>query len=416
MKATLEKLENSRAVLAVEVGAAQVEDAIEQACRKLARRADIPGFRKGRAPRPLVERYVGREAVWREALENLLGEAYSEAVRQTGIEPVAEPDFHDVQARPGEPVTFRVAVDVRPQVTLGDYRSLRIPVQVPEVTAEQVERYLEALREKHSRFVADEEGETGPGASAWITYTGTIAGQEVSSPPVLIEFGREQLLPGIEDRLLGLRAGEERDVAFTLPDDLDRAELAGQEVRLRVRVHSVGRREVPELDAEFASYLGVPGPEELRVRVENTLRQAAAREAEAEAVARAVEAVVAQAEVSGLPASLVERRFRTLWNGWVRELSRVGLTPEAQAASQGTTLEAVEQQFRERAAQEIKTELVLEEIARREELHVAEDEVRERLDKAGLPAAAEPAVRRALTVQKAVDFLREVALVGSAAQ
>ena len=416
MKATLEKLENSRAVLGVEVGTAQVEGALEQACRRLALRADIPGFRKGRAPRPVVERYVGREAVWREALEDLLGEAYSEAVRQTGIEPVAEPDFHDVQACDGQPVTFRVAVDVRPQVVLGDYRALRIPVEVPEVTAEQVERYLEALRERHARFVAEEDGETRPGACAWITYTGTIAGQEVASPPVLVQFGREQLLPGIEERLLGLRAGEEREVAFTLPDDLERAELAGQEVRLHVRVHSVGRREVPELGAEFAAYLGVPGPEELRALAENTLRQAASREAEAQAVARAVEAVVAQAEVSGLPASLVERRFRTLWNGWVRDLTQAGLTPEAQAARQGTTVEAVEQRFRERAAQEIKAELVLEEIARREGLHVAEHEVRERLDKAGLPAAAEPAVRRALTVEKAVDFLREVALVSSASQ
>lgn len=414
MRATLERVENSRALLSVEVAVPRVEAALELACRRLAQRTDIPGFRRGKAPRPVVERHLGRDALWREALDSLAREAFGEAVRQTGIEPVADPEFEDVQARDGEPVTFRVAVDVRPQVRLGDYRSLRIPVEVPEVTPEQVERYLEALREKHARFVADPEAEAAPGLYGWITYEGTIGGRQVKSPLVLVAFGRDQLLPGVEEALLGARAGEERQVDAAVPADFEQADLAGQDVHLRVKVHSVGRKQVPQLDQEFASYLGVPGPEELRIQAENTLKAAVAREAEAQALARALEAAVSQAEVGALPASLVERRLRSLVNEWAAELERLQETPEAYCARRGLTVEAVVEQLRERAERQIRTELVLEEIARRENLGVSDEEIAERLDKTGLPPAAAPAVRRALAAQKAADFLRRVALVGPA--
>lgn len=389
-RATLERVEHSRAELAVAVDPAQVAQAVEAASRRLSLRADIPGFRRGRAPRAVVERHLGRERVWREALEHLLPEAYAEAVRQTGVEPVAEPDFSDLQAEEGRPLTFRVAVDVRPRVELGDYRSLAVEVAVPEVTAAEVDAFLESLRERRARFLAEPDAGVGAGRSAWITYQGTIAGRPVDSPPVLVEFGRDRLLPGVEERLAGARAGEERDLEYTLPAEMEPQELAGGEVRLRVRVHSVGRREIPALDAEFAASLGVPGPEELRRQAENTLKQAAARRAHAEALARAVEQVVARATVEAVPASLVERRLRTL----MRETGGQE-PPEA---------------LRARAEEEVRTELVLEELARREGLEVGEQEVQERLDKEGLPPAAAAAVRRSLRVERALDFLRGAVL------
>lgn len=394
MKATLEKLENCRAVVGIEVGLPHVEAALDKACRRLARRTDIPGFRKGRAPRVVVERHLGRGALWREALDDLLAEGFLGAVRTLGIEPVGDPDFEDVHVHDGEPLTFKAAVDVRPEIRLGDYRSGRFPVAAPEVTDEQVDRFLDSLREQHARLVPLEEGEAAEGLFAWITYDGTLGGRQVASgQPMLVEFGRGNLLPGLEEQLLGAGRGEEREVRL-------------DEGGLRVRVHGLARKEVPALDEAFARSLGVPGVEELRAEAKNKLREAAAREALEQAVRQAVESAVAGAEVPSLPASAVEKRYLSLMNDWTSRLQRLGMGQEEYLEQAGTSLEAFQQRVREEAEREIRTEYVLEEIARAEGLDVADAEVREELRQAGLPPAAAPAVRRSLAVRKAVEFLK----------
>lgn len=394
MKATLEKLENCRAVLGVEVGVSRVEAALDKASRRLAGRTAIPGFRKGRAPRAVVERHLGRGALWREALDDLLAEGFLEAVRTLGIEPVGDPDFDDVHLHDGEPLTFKAAVDVRPEVRLGDYRSPRFPAEAPEVTEEQVDRFLDALREEHARLVPLEEGVAADGLFAWITYEGALGGRQVAAgQPMLIEFGRGNLPPGLEEQLLGAGRGEEREV---------RLEDGG----LRVRIHGLARKELPALDEDFARSLGVPGLEELRAEAKNKLKEAAAREAVEQAVRRAVESAVAGAEVPSLPASAVEKRCRSLLAEWSTRLQRLGMSREDYLREAGTSFEAFQERVRAEAEREIRTEYVLEEIARAEGLEVADAEVRETLRQAGLSPAAAPAVRRSLARRKAVEFLK----------
>ncbi len=394
MKATLEKLEKCRAVMGIEVDVPRVEAALDRVYRKVARKANIPGFRKGKAPRVVVERHLGRGALWREALDDLLAEGFLEAIRILGLEPVGEPDFENVHVHDGEPLSFKAAVDVRPEVRLGDYRSLRFPPEVPEITDEQVDRFLDALREEHARLIPLEGGEAAVGLYAWISYEGTIGGRQVgSSQPTLIEFGRGNILPALEEQLLGARQGEERQV---------RLEDGG----LNVKVHGLARKEVPALDDEFARSLGVPGLEELRVEAKNKLSEAAGREAEERAAASAVEAAVAQAEVPSLPASAVERRYLALLDEWDARLQRMGLSRDEYLREAGTSLEAFQQQVRGRAEQEIRTEYVLEAISRSEGLTVSEEEVRQELARAGFSPAAAAAVRRSLTMRKAVDFLK----------
>lgn len=394
MKATLEKLENCRAVMGVEVGVPRVEAALDEASRRLAGRTAIPGFRKGRAPRAVVERHLGRGALWREALDDLLAKGFLDAVRTLGIEPVGDPDFEDVHVHDGEPLTFKAAVDVRPEVRLGDYRSARFPAEAPEITEEQVERFLDALREEHARLVPLEEGEAAPGLFAWITYEGALGGRRVAAEqPTLIEFGRGNLQPGLEERLLGAGRGEEREVRLA-------------DGALTVRIHGLARKELPALDEAFARSLGVPGLEELRAEAKNRLKEAAARDALEQAVRRAVESAVAGSEVPSLPASAVEQRYRSLLDDWADRLRRLGMTREEYVAKAGTSLEAFQERVRAEAEREIRTEYVLEEIARAEGLEVADAEVREALRQAGLAPAAAGAVRRSLARRKAVEFLK----------
>lgn len=394
MKATLEKLENCRAVVGVEIGLPRVEAALDKASRRLAGRTAIPGFRKGRAPRAVVERHLGRGALWREALDDLLAEGFLEAVRTLGIEPVGDPDFDDVHLHDGEPLTFKAAVDLRPEVRLGDYRSLRFPVEVPEVTEEEVDRFLDALREEHARLVPLEEGVAAPGLFAWVTYEGALGGRRVAAgQPMLIEFGRGNLPPGLEEQLLGAGRGEEREV---------RLEDGG----IKVRIHGLARKELPALDEDFARSLGVPGLEELRAEAKNKLKEAAAREAVDQVVRRAVESAVAGAEVPSLPASVVEKRYRSLLEEWSTRLQRLGMSREEYLREAGASPEAFQERVRAEAEREIRTEYVLEEIARAEGLEVADAEVREALRQGGLPTAAAPAVRRSLARRKAVEFLK----------
>ncbi|HEY8393514.1 MAG TPA: trigger factor, partial [Thermaerobacter sp.] len=222
MKATLEKVEDRRATLTVEVDAETVAKAVDQAYRRLVRRVQIPGFRKGRAPRFLVERHLGKAALYEEALDHLLPEAYSQAVAETGIEPIDRPKL-TVEAFDEETgLRFTAEVEVKPEVDLGDYRSLRLEPPVVEVTAEQVDEELRRLQEMHATLVPVEDAPAEKGMTAVIDFSGTMDGQPVPNGQAenySVELGSGRLLDDVEEQLLGMRPGEEKDIEVTFPDD-----------------------------------------------------------------------------------------------------------------------------------------------------------------------------------------------------
>lgn len=411
MKATLAKVENAQALLDVEVDASEVEAALDGAYRKVVRRVNIPGFRKGKAPRFIVERQVGRDALLREALDDLLPHAFHHAVEDTGIEPVGEPQYNITRLEDGAPLAFQVTVDVRPEVKLGDYRSIQISWEAPEVGDEEVEKFLAGMQDQQARFIAVEDGEAAPGLFAWVSYEGTVTGRPVGGDGQahLLDLSSADLLPGLSDALSGAKAGEEREVALEFPADSEHAELAGKSAHLKVKIHAVGRREIPPLDDEFARSMGVGSLEELWIEAKNKLAQALRERADERVTAQAIEAAVAGSEIGVVPVSMINRRMRTLLSEWAGQLKQMGSTPESYLASTGLTAEAFEEQVRARAEQEIRTELVLEQVARREGIEASAEEVRQSLDKAGLPPTAAPAVRRSITIAKAAGFLRETA-------
>lgn len=411
MKATLAKVENGQAHLDVEVEPSEVETALGQAYHKVVRKVNIPGFRKGKAPRFIVERHVGRDALVREALDDLLPHAFHHAVEETRIEPVGEPQFEVDRVEDGAPLAFRVAVDVKPQVKLGDYRSISIPHEIPEIGDEEVDRFLAEMQDRHARLVTIEGGEAAAGLFAWVSYEGTVAGRPVGSgeQAQLLDLSSADLLPGLGERLTGAKAGEEREVSLTYPDEDERQELAGKSAHLKIRVHAIGRKEAPAVDDDFARSLGSGSVEELRLEAKNKLTQAVREQAEEQATARAVEALVAGAEVEPIPASMVNRRMRALFSEWMGQIQQMGVTPEAYLARVGVTAEAFEAQVRARAEREVRTELVLEQLASQEGIAASEEEVRQGLDKAGLPPSAAPAVSRSMVITKAAAFLGEIA-------
>src|SRR5690606_277923 len=236
MKTTLEKVDNT-AYLTIEVPVETVEDALERAYRKLSRNVLIPGFRKGRAPRALVERRIGKEALLDEALDDLLPEAYARAVEETGIEPIDRPTVTDVEYDEGRPLSFKARVEVKPEVQLGDYRAVRVERPPVEVREADVDDVLERLREAQAQLVPVEDEPAAAGLVATIDFQGTIDGRPFDGgegSDYAFEIGSGRLIEGFEEQLVGMRVGEERTIAVTFPDDYGNAELAGKAAEFRV--------------------------------------------------------------------------------------------------------------------------------------------------------------------------------------
>lgn len=429
MKAALERREGHRAYLTVEVDPQEVEQALERAYRQLARRVVVPGFRPGRAPRVLVERRVGREAVLERALDDLLPQAFARAVEMTGLEPVDRPQIEDLRFAEGQPLRFRAVVTVRPEVELPDYRSLRVPLEVPEVTPEHVQQALERLREDQAALVAVEEPERGvqPGDVVMIDYRGELDGQPLphgQGEGVWVEVGAGRLLPEFERELPGMRVGERKAFEVRFPEDDPDEGRRGKVARFEVTVREIKRKELPELDDEFARALGYPSLEELRRDVQNRLEQRVRAEAEQALREQVVRQVVDGARVD-VPEVMVERRLDQMIDDVRRRVEAARTSLESYLAARGQTVEGLREQLRPQAERAVRQELVLDAVARREGIQASEDDVaREvqalargsgRSEREVRRLLLHPDVRRALVAQivrrKTVDLLADLARV-----
>lgn len=429
MRSTLEKKEKSRAVLEIEVDPPRVEQALDRAYRKLVRRVNIPGFRKGRAPRGLLERYLGEAALWDEAVDELVNEAYSQAIEENGLEPVAAPDVDIVSMKKGEPFTFRVTVDIRPEVELGDYRKLKLEQQPVEVSDEEVEADLQSLRERFAELVAvPDEAVAEKGMFATIDFRGEMDGKPIPNGDAqgyMVELGSGTLLPEIETGIEGMRPGEERSFPVRFPDDYPQTSLAGKEATFTVKLHELKRKQLPEPDDDFARSVEEEAEtlEELRTIRKRRLRQLKEaqqrRELERQAVARVVEG--ARVEV---PDSMVEHELGHRLDDLRSQLGRQGLSLEEFLAQSGRTLEQLKDELRPQALEDVKADLVLSEVARREGIEPTDAEIDEEIEAMAAAYGEEagsvrkvlnqPAnrvgVAAALARRQAVDRLVEIGL------
>lgn len=376
LKAALEKRDGHTAYVRVEVEPEEVERALDRASRQIARRLSIPGFRPGRAPRALVERRVGKEAVAEEALESLVPDAFARAVQLTGIEPIDRPRIEDLQFEEGRPLTFRAVVAVRPDVELPDYRSLRVAPEPVQVEPEHVERVLQRLREQHATLVPvdDPAHAVAPGDVVTLDYEGHDQGEPVPGARgegIMAEIGAGQLRGDFEQHLLGMRAGEQREFDLRFPDDDPDDAVRGRTLRFRVHVRDIRRKELPELDDDLAAALGYGSVEELRRDVQNRLQHRLEADAEQRRREQVLRQVVEGARVD-VPDLLVDRRVDEMVDDLRRDAERLGTSLDDQLASAGKTLEQLRQELRPRAEQAVRTELVLGAVAREERIAVTE--------------------------------------------
>jgi len=376
MKVETEQLPDGEVALSFEVEDVRVERAMDAAYRRVANKVDIAGFRRGKAPRQLVERVVGRESLMEEALNTLLPEVYEEALRETSVDAVSEPEF-DVESL--TPLRAKATVIVRPTVELGDYRSISRDLPESVVTDEEINVVLDQLRERHAEWVpAERAAEVGDRVT--MDITGTVEEETIISQDdvdYVLDPESNAPLPGFAEKLVGISAGEERNFDIEVAPETENPRLAGKTVAFKVTVKDVKAKELPELDDFFATTVGTYKElAELRSDIEEQLRGRAEvssrRTIEEEVLDEAVKAATLT-----LPDKLIDYQAQRSLDRLVRDLDSHGLSIEQYLRLRGTTEEDLRTEFREQADRSLRRDFVLRAIAAKEELELTDEDVEE---------------------------------------
>lgn len=382
MNVRLERVEKNKVRLEVEVEKDKVNAAIAQAIRSLSRRVNIPGFRRGHVPRPVLEMRLGKETIYDEALEILVPEAYNQAVAEQGLDPIDKPQVEVVKIEEGHPLIFKATVEVKPEVKLGEYKGLPVTRRKVEVSEEQVEAVLKDLQERHATFSASEEP-AAVGDLLMVDYEATVDGEpfegnRAENMPLVL--GTPGYVPGLSKGLEGARKGEVREVKVNLPADFRVSEVAGREAIFKVTIKEVHKKNLAPLDDEFAKDVSEFSTlAELKENIRKRLTEATEARVREDMENQVVRAAVDRAEVE-VPEVLVNRRAHTLLHNFAHELEHRGLTLEKYCEIKETTPEKVEEEFKPVAREQVKTELVLDAIAKAENLTVEPEKVTAGLD------------------------------------
>lgn len=385
MTAKWEKLEGNSGVLTVEVESERFDSALDEAFKKVVKDVSIPGFRKGRVPRKIFEQRFGVEALYEDALDIILPGAYSDAVEETGIEPVDQPEIDIEQIEKGKNLIFKAKVTVKPEVKLGQYKGLEVEDINTEVTDEDVENELKALQERNADLVAIEDGEVQKGDMAIIDFEGFVDGEAFDGGKAenySLEIGSGQFIPGFEDQLIGVKTGEEVEVNVEFPDDYHAEDLAGKPATFKVKVHEIKRKELPELDDEFAIDVDdeVETLDELKEKIKERLINTREQDAENRKKDILVEQAIENAEID-VPDVMINNETDRMIRELEQQLQSQGMNLDLYYQFTQTDEDSLREQFRTDAEKRVRMNLTLEAIAKEENIEVTEDEIKEEIEK-----------------------------------
>lgn len=373
-----EKTEPNTGVLEVEVTAEQFSDALDQAFKKVVKTVAMPGFRKGKVPRKIFESRYGVESLYQDALDLVVPNAYSAAVFEAQLVPVDRPKIDVVQVEAGKPLLFKATVTLKPEVTLGDYINIPFEDKTFEVTDEMLDEELQKLRSGHSELHVLEDGEAEVGDLLVMDFNGFVGGEEFEGGEAenyQLELGSGTFVPGFEDQLIGVKAGEDREVKITFPEEYHVKSLAGQDALFQIHVHDIKRKTLPELDDDFAKDISeFDTIEELKADVRHQLEHEAEHQHEHYIEDQIIAKVVENATVD-IPAVMIEDEIDVQINEFGSRLEQQGIPLDAYQEFTGTTKDELRDQFRQEAERRVKSSLVLEAIAIKENISLVEQEI-----------------------------------------
>jgi trigger factor len=369
VKVTNEKTENSQTYLTIEMEPAEVEEGLEKSYHRLVQRAKVPGFRKGKAPRAIFERYFGRESLLEEAIEKLVPEAYEKAIKEQAIEPIARPQIEVTQT---EPLVFKAIVPLKPKVKLGDYHSIRLTPESVSVSDDDVNTVIEGLRHRHATWEpVGRPVELGDSVVMDI-WSNTDGQPFINQKGLQYQALKDVPFPGFGDQIVGMKKDEEKEFKLQLPADYPRSELAGKEPQFKVRVNEIKQEILPELNDDFAKQVNpeVKDLAELREKILAELKARAEERARIEFEDKVIDAVAAQAQVE-FPPVLVENEVHRLIDQRFRGEQEL----EAYLKSINKTEKQLHEELHPIATQRVTRSLVLGQVVEDEKIEVSQAEI-----------------------------------------
>ncbi|MFW6036000.1 MAG: trigger factor [Halothermotrichaceae bacterium] len=424
MEVAKEQLEGNKVELKVEVEVEKVNDALEKAYRKVVKDVSIPGFRKGKVPRKVLEARYGKEVLHRDAFDILIPTAYSQAVKAAEIEPIAQPEINDFYIAENEPANFTAVVEVKPEVELGEYKGLGVEKEEVEVTDDEIDGQLDQMLEQHSQLENSDRETVEDGDFVIIDFEGFIDDEPFpggSAEEYTLEIGSGSFIPGFEDQLIGQKVGEEVDVEVAFPEEYQAEDLAGQDAVFKVNIKEIKEKILPELNDDFVKEVSeFDTLEELKEDIESNLSEQKEDRAQREFEDGLIEKISGNAKVE-VPDTLVENELDMMFHNLSYSLSTQGLNPEQYFNHMGMNENTWRENNKDEAKKRAKSNLVLETIAEKEGIEVTDEEINERLEEMADGSEKSPDEFKAylqmngqldglvhsMTIKKTIDFLEE---------
>ena len=384
MSLQVEKLEHNMAKLTIEVGADEVEKAIQAAYLKQRKKISIPGFRKGKVPRQMIEKMYGPEVFYEDAINRMIPTAYSQAYDECELDIVSQPEVDVVQMEKGKPFIFTAEVAVKPEVALGEYKGLKVEKISVEVTPEDVEAEIKRELERNGRTVEVTDRSVQKDDMVTLDFEGFVDGEAFEGgkgTDYPLTIGSGAFIPGFEDQLIGAEIGQEVEVNVTFPEDYQAKELAGKDAVFKCTVHTIKEKELPELDDEFASDVSeCETLEEYRQEVEKKLTERKQAEARERVEDQAVDQAADNAQMD-IPQPMIDLQVRQMEEDMGYRFQMQGMSKEMYFQMTGLTEERMKQDLEAQALKTIRTRLVLEAVAKAENIVVTEERLEEELKK-----------------------------------
>jgi len=384
MNSKVEKLETNKVKLEIEVDAARFEEGMQKSYFKNVKRFNVPGFRRGKAPRQIIENFYGEGVFYEDAINEVCPEAYEAAVEEHNLEPVDRPEIDILQIGKGENLIFTATVTVKPEVELGDYKGIEVNKVEYNVTDEDVERELKIAQDRVARWVAVDDRPVKEHDRVTIDYAGFVDGEQFpggTAENQSLEIGSGHFIPGFEEQIVGMNIGEEKEIQVTFPEEYHAEDLKGKAATFKVKLHEIKEKEVPDLDDEFAKDVSeFDTLEEYKADIRKKLEENAANRAKIEMEDQLIKKVVENASVE-IPDVMVERQIDSLTRDFEYRLMYQGLSLDKYLEYTGTSKEVFRAQYRDEAYNRVKTQLVLEKISKVENIVAEEEDINKEISR-----------------------------------
>ena len=418
MSVQVEKLEKNTVKLTIEVAAEELEKALQEAYNRQKKNISMPGFRKGKVPRAMVEKMYGAGVFYEDAANALIPQAYADAAKECGEDIVSRPVVDITQIEKGKPFIFTAEVATKPEVTLGKYIGVTVTKVDGTVTDEDVTAAIDKEREKNARTINVEDRAIENGDTAVIDFEGFVDGvafEGGKGENHSLEIGSGSFIPGFEDQLIGKNAGDDVDVNVTFPEEYHAEDLAGKEATFKVKIHEIKSKEIPELDDEFVQDVSEFDTVDVKAKLEEQKQNEIKSAYQNEAIDKIVDKSTME-----LPDAMIDTQCENMINQFAQQMAQQGLSMDQYLQFSGLTIDQLKEQVRPDAITRIKSSLVLEQIAKEENIEITDADVDAEIEKMAtmynmeadklkeyMGADEKENMKQDLAVQKAVELITD---------